>query len=213
MSEYQVPAARYSVELRFSNSRFIAEIDYTPTIELARQFRSDVKSRFPDATHHVPAYVIGFGKSVTAHSSDDGEPSGTAGKPALAVLAGSGLGDAALVIVRYFGGSKLGAGGLARAYRETARSAVDGVSKARIIRFTIAELKLDYSRYNAVGRLLRSLDCIIDEEDFTEDVHLKIAEPDDLLNKFTDQLRELSNGELKPHILESNQVRRMPILR
>ena len=79
-----------------------------------------IKHEFADASHNVPVYIIGGGNTVTEYFSDDGEPSGNSGKPALAVMRGSGLGDAVLVITRYFGGRLLGPGGVGQAPTETA---------------------------------------------------------------------------------------------
>src|SRR5262245_55787241 len=106
-----VPAARARAEIRAANSRFIATAGPAESVDAARAFVAAVRAERPDATHHVYAYVIGHGATTTLGMSDDGEPSGTAGRPALAVLRGSGLGDAVLVITRYFGGTLLGTGG------------------------------------------------------------------------------------------------------
>ncbi len=105
-----------------SNSRFIAHLAPAASVEEAKAFIDQIRAEYADATHNVPAYVIGYGASVTAHCNDDGEPAGTAGRPILAVLQGSGLGDVVLVVTRYFGGTKLGTGGLVRAYTEAAQA-------------------------------------------------------------------------------------------
>ena len=89
-----------------------------------------IKQEFADASHNVPAFVVGYGNAVTAHCNDDGEPSGTAGRPMLAVLQGSGLGDAAVVVTRYFGGTKLGTGGLVRAYGDAVRAVLEIAPRA-----------------------------------------------------------------------------------
>ena len=88
----------------FSNTTPAGSLGHTPTVESAREYIGNVKSRFPDARHHCYAFSIGHGASVTQGMSDDGEPSGTAGRPILAVLGGSNLGDCTLVVTRYFGG-------------------------------------------------------------------------------------------------------------
>ena len=88
-----IPLEAVETEITVVNSRFIANLAPASSVEDARGFISEIKKRHPDASHHVPAFVIGHGKSIIAHCSDDGEPSGTAGRPALAVLQGSGLGN------------------------------------------------------------------------------------------------------------------------
>src|SRR4051812_28537673 len=100
-----VPAGRASVEIRVSNSRFVAQAAPTATVAEARAFIAEVRAAMPDATHHVYAYRIGHGATTTEGQSDAGEPPGTAGRPVLAVLRGSELGDVSVVVTRYFGGT------------------------------------------------------------------------------------------------------------
>src|SRR5215216_7189866 len=116
MRPYLVPLHEIRRELIVVNSRFIATLVPAFNIDEARSFLARIRHEFGDASHNVPAYIIGGGNTVTEYFSDDGEPSGTAGKPTLMVLRGSGLGDVAVVITRYFGGTLLGTGGLVRAY-------------------------------------------------------------------------------------------------
>ena len=102
-----IPAREARVEMRVVNSRFIATAGPVFSVEEAKAFVARIKQEFADASHNVPAYLVGHGATVTAHCTDDGEPAGTAGRPVLAVLRGSGLGDVAVVVTRYFGGTKL----------------------------------------------------------------------------------------------------------
>ena len=109
MSEYHlIPARRVETELIDRNSRFITNAAPAFSVEEAQAFIDCVRKKHPDANHHVPVYLIGHGNAVIAHCSDAGEPAGTAGRPALAVLQGSGLGDIVAVITRYFGGRNWG---------------------------------------------------------------------------------------------------------
>ncbi len=98
------------------------------TVDEAKAFLAAVRAEMPDANHHVYAYRVGFGNSVIEGMSDDGEPSGTSGPPVLAVLRGSGIGDVIVVVTRYFGGTKLGTGGLVRAYSEGARAGLESLA-------------------------------------------------------------------------------------
>ena len=117
MSGYQVPKAPLEVEEVIKNSRFITRILPTSTVEEAKAFIKQLNQQEPDANHHCWAYIVGNPASTTLLGcSDDGEPSGTAGKPMLHVLQHSDIGDITAVCTRYFGGTKLGTGGLARAY-------------------------------------------------------------------------------------------------
>src|SRR3954468_24634252 len=117
-----IPAGPARTEIRASNSRFIANVAPAATVEAARAFIAEVRAEMPDATHHVYAYIVGHGATTTLGMSDDGEPAGTAGRPVMAVLRGSGLGDTALVVTRYFGGTLLGTGGLVHAYGDAAKA-------------------------------------------------------------------------------------------
>ncbi|MCJ7700323.1 MAG: YigZ family protein, partial [Anaerolineales bacterium] len=121
MKSYRIPAQEIRHEIVVVNSRFIATLAPVFDVDQAKSFITRVKSEFTDASHNVPAFVVGHGASIIAHCSDDGEPAGTAGRPTLAVLQGSGMGDAAVVVTRYFGGTKLGKGGLVRAYGDAVR--------------------------------------------------------------------------------------------
>ena len=111
MKRYPIPASETRIEMKVKNSRFIATAAPVFSVDEAKAFIARVRDEFSDASHNVPAYQVGFGPSTIAHCSDDGEPSGTAGRPMLAVVRGSGLGDIAVVVTRYFGGTKLGTGG------------------------------------------------------------------------------------------------------
>ena len=117
-----IPSGSARIELRVVNSRFIGSAGPAHSVEQAKAFITAIRAEMPDASHHVYAYIIGHGATTTLGMSDDGEPSGTAGRPALAILRGSGLGDVVLVITRYFGGTLLGTGGLVHAYGDTARA-------------------------------------------------------------------------------------------
>ncbi|MCX7792579.1 MAG: YigZ family protein, partial [Chloroflexaceae bacterium] len=115
-SRYPIPAGRARAELLVLNSRFVATAGPAPDVEAAKAFIAAIRQELPGASHHCYAFLAGHGASVIAGMSDDGEPAGTAGRPMLAVLRGSGLGDVVVVVTRYFGGALLGTGGLVRAY-------------------------------------------------------------------------------------------------
>lgn len=114
---YKVPKSAVNHQEMVKKSRFIVDIANTPDIEAAKKFIAEIKLKYPDARHHCWAHVAGVpnGSHVLGFS-DDGEPNGTAGKPMLNVLVGSGFGDITAIVTRYFGGVKLGTGGLVRAY-------------------------------------------------------------------------------------------------
>src|SRR5947209_14285779 len=114
---YLIPTATTRIEQEVSRSHFIATLAKVESVAAARAFIASIRAEMPDASHHVYAFKVGYGSSVNEGLSDDGEPSGTSGPPVLAVLRGTDIGDVVLVVTRYFGGTKLGTGGLSRAYR------------------------------------------------------------------------------------------------
>ncbi|AZZ96574.1 YigZ family protein [Pseudoalteromonas sp. R3] len=126
MSEYAIPSSPISHHEEIKKSTFIVHIAHTPTIADAKAFIRAINEQYPDARHNCWAHIAGApGGSHVLGFSDDGEPNGTAGKPMLNVLLGSGLGEITAVTTRYFGGIKLGTGGLVRAYGGTLNNALD----------------------------------------------------------------------------------------
>jgi uncharacterized YigZ family protein len=138
-------------------SRFIADFAPATSLQEARVFIEKIRAEFPDATHHTYAYRIGAGSALVEQASDDREPAGTAGAPILQYLQGHQISDAVLVATRYFGGTKLGIGGLTRAYRNCARIACEAArydSKEPLVKYA---LKFKYEELGAVNRLAESL--------------------------------------------------------
>lgn len=203
---YSVPLTEIRREHVVVNSRFIATLAPAFSIDEARTFMARIKKEFADATHNVPVYIIGGGNTVTEYFSDDGEPAGTAGKPALAVLRGSGLGDAALVITRYFGGTLLGTGGLVKAYTESAQSVVNAVGRGERVPVHVALLAIPYNLLERVRLVVTRQRGEVLSEDFGADVTLTIRVPVDLFEAFQNDLRELSAGKLQVEIIETKEM-------
>jgi uncharacterized YigZ family protein len=206
MNPYPVPASEIRRELTVSNSRFISTIAPVFSVDEAKAFIQHIKSEFPDATHNVPLYLIGHGDSELAHCSDAGEPSGTAGRPALAVLRGSGLGDVAVVVTRYFGGTKLGTGGLVRAYSEAVRMVVVAVPRAQKVLTHILMLVFPYTYLERVRLLVAAQDGKVLDEAFTADVTLTARLKVENLPVFQSALSELTNGKIQPEVIETSEV-------
>lgn len=202
MVVYPVPKERIRIEYQVSNSRFFGTIGRADTIEQAKTFIQTVRDEMPDAAHHVYAFKIGYGGSVTEGMSDDGEPSGTAGPPALAVIRGSNIGDVVLVITRYFGGTKLGTGGLVHAYGQTAREAVSAMpTELKTTRRTVG-IEIPYALFERVKILMSNYDCQIETEDFGAEILLILRIAEDDFAPFTDALRELTAGRITPLLLD-----------
>ena len=203
---YSIPLHKIRREHVVVNSRFIVTLAPAFSIDEARAFIARMKKEFADASHNVPVYIIGGGNTVTEYFSDDGEPSGTAGKPVLAVVRGSGLGDVAAVVTRYFGGTLLGTGGLVRAYTESAQMAVNAVERGRRVAVHVAMLALPYNLLERVRRLVPLQQGEILGEDFGADITMTLQFPKDVFESFQDTLRELSAGELKAEVIESRET-------
>ncbi len=209
---YPIPAAAARAEIEVKRSRFIATAVPAFTITEARAFITRIKSEFSDATHNVPAFIIGYGTAVTAHCNDDGEPSGTAGRPILAVLQGSGLGDIALVVTRYYGGTKLGTGGLVRAYGEAAKAVLDVLPRAERVSTHTVLLAIPYNYLERVRLLVEKWHGRILEEAFAADITITAQFPTDQFSAFQNDLRELSHGSLAAEIIETNDAI-LPVIR
>jgi uncharacterized YigZ family protein len=210
-SRYPIPAQEIRVEIRVANSRFIATAAPAFSVDEARSFISRIKAEFSDASHNVPGYVIGHGSTVTAHCNDDGEPSGTAGRPVLAVLQGSGLGDVVVVVTRYFGGTKLGTGGLVRAYSSAAQEVLAALPRAEKVATHTVMVVLPYNLYERLKLLVEAHNGRILDEEFAADITISIQFAVEHFPDFQDALREMSHGSLEAEIIETDPATIMPI--
>lgn len=189
---YPIPAEETRTEMRVSNSRFVATAAPTPSVDDAKDFIGRMRAEFADATHNVFAYVVGYGATTTLGMSDDGEPAGTAGRPALAVLQGSGLGDITVVVTRYFGGTLLGTGGLVHAYGDAVRAVLAMLPRTLKIERRTVLLSIPYAQYEPVARLVARHEGTIEQEEFGVDVTLTLRFAVDDLPQFAVELRDLT---------------------
>jgi uncharacterized YigZ family protein len=206
MAPYPIPLNEIRREQVVVNSRFIATLAPAFSIEAARAFIARIKKEFAGASHNVPAYIIGGGNTVTEYFSDDGEPSGTAGKPALAVLRGSGLGDVAVVVTRYFGGTLLGTGGLVKAYTESTQMVTNAVERGQRVLVHVAMIAIPYNFLERVRLVVARQKGEVLEEDFAGDITMTIQFPVSSFDGFQDELREISAGKLKAEVIESKEA-------
>ena len=205
MKTYSVPLHEIRREHIVVNSRFIATLAPVFRTEEARTFIARIKKEFADASHNVPAYIIGGGNTVTEFCSDDGEPAGTAGKPALAVLRGSGLGDVAIVITRYFGGTLLGTGGLVKAYTESTQMVVNAVGRGRRVAVHVALVAIPYNLLERVRLMVKRNHGEVLDEDFAADITMTLQFPVESFEVFQTELSELSAGKLRVEVIESTE--------
>jgi uncharacterized YigZ family protein len=171
--DYLAPAAAAKAELREKGSRFLALLEPVEDEAAGRARVSAISAEHDDATHCCWAWRLGEPARERAH--DAGEPRGTAGAPILRALQGAELSDALLVVVRWFGGTKLGKGGLARAYGAAARAAVAAVPTRRRLRRLRVTLLAGYAEAGAVLRLLRPPEIELVDERYGERVRLVLA--------------------------------------
>ena len=206
MKRYLVPAEEIRREQMVVNSRFIASLAPVFSVEEAKVFIARIKTEFADASHNVPVYLIGHADSEIAHCTDAGEPSGTAGRPALAVLRGSGLGDVAVVVTRYFGGTKLGTGGLVRAYSNAVRSVVEAVPRAEKVPTHTIMAEYPYRLVERVRQIVATHQGQILDEEFAASVTLTARFPVEHFPLFQSALLELTNGSVQAEIIESGEI-------
>ena len=191
MSErgYDVPSAPARGELKEKGSRFLAEVHPVGDEESARARLATLGRSYSEATHLCWAWRLG--DPARERSSDAGEPAGTAGMPILQVLRGSELSDLLLVVARFFGGVKLGKGGLARAYSGAAREALEGVRRERRFPKVRLRLQLDYQAQGAVKRLIQPPEVELVVERYGEEVELELLVARYRLTAFQDALAAL----------------------
>ena len=211
MKRYLIPACEVRTEIVVVNSRFITTAGPALSVEQAKAFIKRVRYEFDDASHNVPLYVVGYGSSVIAHCSDDGEPSGTAGRPALSVLQGSGLGDIAAVVTRYFGGTKLGTGGLVRAYSEAVREVLRQLPLAERIPTVTVRMAVPYSLFERVRLWVDEQYGEIRHEEFAGEVTVTARFPAKHFPIFEQLLTERSAGRIHAEIIETNDGTIMPL--
>lgn len=198
---YRIPSETCRTEIIVNKSRFVATIGYATTTDEAKVFIQNVREQMSAANHHVYAFRLGYGKSITEGMTDDGEPKGTAGPPSLAVLQGSNIGDVVLVTTRYFGGTKLGTGGLVRAYTQSAQLAVETVKTRVNVKKSIVGIDIPYHLYDILKRLIAEYNGLIQDETFAGEISIIIEFVESVLVDFQDDLREQTSGQVDIVIL------------
>lgn len=194
-ASYPVLAEESRQEAVIQRSRFITTLAPVASVDAARELVARIHAEFPDATHNCHAYVVGPpGSLAQVGMSDAGEPHGTAGRPMLDVLLHSGVGDVAGVVTRYFGGVKLGKGGLARAYAGCVKSALAEVRLVRKVTWALLRLEVDYGALEAVRRLGAALGVEVLAEEFGARVILAVRLPEEHAERYTAALRDSSGG-------------------
>jgi uncharacterized YigZ family protein len=193
--QYRMLSKGAQAELVEKKSRFIATIRPVSSEEEAVAFIEEMKKKYYDARHNCSAFVIGS-KGELTRSSDDGEPSGTAGRPMLEVLTGSGIRNIAVVVTRYFGGVLLGTGGLVRAYSGAVKMALEQCETITRRYGVQMLIKMDYNGVGKIQYLLGSKDVVIQDSVYAEDVQMTVLVPIEEYDRLCKELVEATNGRV-----------------
>lgn len=194
MNEYSTITEEFSGYYEEKKSRFIGTLRPVSSENEAVQFINEMKKKYWDARHNCSAYIIGIDNPIE-RSSDDGEPSRTAGLPMLDVLRGAGLRNVCLVVTRYFGGVLLGTGGLVRAYQSAASDAVanaDIKTSALMNRITYT---LDYTAYGKLQYIVATDSLTVEDTSFADNVSVTLLLNDRDADSLTQKMTEITSGK------------------
>lgn len=195
---YNIPTKQQRHEEIIKRSRFITTIAHASSADEANTFISSIKKEFPDASHNCWAYVAGPpADSSRIGMSDDGEPHGTAGKPMLNVLLHSDIGEIVAVVTRYFGGTKLGPGGLVKAYSGSVKNTLEGLFVLQKKQMILLKINFDYPHVNPIKLLIESYDGIILKEQYEENILMSVEIPKDTSDVFIQTITDLCSGAVK----------------
>lgn len=204
---YPIPAGEFRVEEEIQRSRFLTTAAPAETVAEAQSFIQRIREEFADATHNCWAYLVGRpGSSGHVGMSDDGEPHGTAGRPMLNVLSHCPVGDIAVVVTRYYGGTKLGKGGLVRAYGGGVQLVLADLPVVEKVYRLHCRVVIDYSHIKSFQRLATEYEVQMLEEQFEVDATFDCAVPHDFLVPFTEKLESLTNGAALWELLSENEI-------
>lgn len=194
-TRYRIPARVHRVEETIQRSRFITTLSHAPDAEAAHAFVETVRSEFPDATHNCWAFVAGApGSTTRIGMSDDGEPHGTAGRPMLTTLLHADVGEIVAVCTRYYGGVKLGTGGLSRAYSGGVVLALETLpTEERVERISI-DVTVGYPDVDAIQRLVEERSLPVEEEVFGAEVRYRLGVPVEEVEELRARIADLTRG-------------------
>ncbi|MCU8009438.1 YigZ family protein [Shewanella oncorhynchi] len=199
LESYNVPCDEIVIEEEIKHSRFISFLFHCDSVDKLKLVLTDIKRDYPGASHYCLAFVAGApDDSVLIGSSDDGEPAGSAGRPMLAVLQGAHIGEVGAVVVRYYGGTKLGVGGLVRAYTSGLRQGLIQLpTRLKQLRYP-AKLHCDYAQLRDVEHLLQQVDAVIIDKQFAAAVDIVFEIGREQQAWLCESLATLSQGSLRP---------------
>jgi len=185
----------HTTEQIVRRSRFLAQSCHVGNLNLGRAFVEQIRAQSPDATHHCWACVGGHANDAGhAQASDDGEPHGTAGRPMLQILLHSGISHVCVVVTRWFGGVKLGTGGLVRAYQDAVRQNLQDLPVGELREMTTLELTLGYSHLEMVQRAVKNLGGSLLDSTYAQAIRLSVEIPKDQASAFLATVGDVTGG-------------------
>ena len=184
-----------SGEIIEKKSRFIANVKSVETVEEAQAYIEEMKKKYWDARHNCSAFSVGV-ERVTTRCSDDGEPSGTAGKPILEVITGSGIHNIVVVVTRYFGGTLLGTGGLVRAYTDATRAGIENSDIVEKVPGRRVEIAMDYTELGKLQYLLAQNEVLTEDTEYTDKVIIHALFPEEGKEMLKKKITEATSGRV-----------------
>lgn len=184
-----------SGEIVEKKSRFIANIKSVETVEEAQVYIEEMKKKYWDARYNCSAFSVGT-EQVTTRCSDDGEPSGTAGKPILEVISGSGIHNIVVVVTRYFGGTLLGTGGLVRAYTDATRAGIENSDIVEKIPGRRVDIAMDYTDLGKLQYLLAQNEVLTEDTEYTDKVIIHALFPESDKEMLKKKITEATSGRV-----------------
>jgi len=200
---YNVIKENGSSEIVVTKSRFIGNLVSISSASEAEEFINTVRKKYNDARHNCWAYIVMEGGQIINKCSDDGEPSGTAGRPILSIMEGAGLVNAVCTVTRYFGGVLLGTGGLVRAYSDAASGALENANVSPIRRGVYITFVCDYPDEGGIRRLLESEDYAITDSGYTDKVTITVLGPEEKSQALMSRITDMTGGRVIPKAGES----------
>ena len=197
-TSYLVPAETIKVEQEIKRSRFIATVGRAVNTKMAKEFIDRTKASYPDARHHCYAFVAGCSANTSdIGMSDDGEPQGTAGKPMLNILQYSKIGEIVAVVTRYFGGTKLGTGGLVRAYSSSVQLALEKIKLEEFVILKTAQLSFSFSYESAMRYVFEKMKVNIKNVDYRDNVKMVVEFPENITDELFREIKNQTRGDVE----------------
>lgn len=204
VKQMREPTGSSESHLTVRGSRFLGLLNRVEREDDAKNLISAARNDHPGASHVAYAFSAGSEKSLLQGLSDDGEPHGTAGRPILDQISGAELSFCLVMVVRYFGGTKLGTGGLVRAYGEAARLAIEKAPTRLLIQRSRFRLQVTYEHVDPAFRLIEEVGGVVSDREFGSSVVVQGSLPTAEVERFAERIGDLTSGKSYPEILDSS---------